>query len=161
MPQARNLLAVLALLVSFFAFSQAETPTRNSITKLTDKADKYLLELKFKESLFYSREALKQAIQIKDDYLIATAYNTIAGNYDELSETDKAIDIYKKALFYANRTKNDSIKGWINNNLGNMYFFEKKQYREGIDYYNKSIKYAEKTADTAKLLLTHLNLALR
>jgi signal transduction histidine kinase/CheY-like chemotaxis protein len=135
-------------------------PTRKSITKLTDTADKYLVELKFKESLRYSREALKQAIQIKDDYLIATAYNTIAGNYDELSENDKAIDIYKKALAYANRTGNDSIIGWINNNLGNMYFFEKHQYDEGINYYNKSIEYAGKTAVTAKLLLTHLNLAL-
>jgi signal transduction histidine kinase/CheY-like chemotaxis protein len=149
-----------ALLIYGISFAQNETPTRKSITKLTDTADKYLVELKFKESLRYSREALKQAIQIKDDYLIATAYNTIAGNYDELSENDKAIDIYKKALAYANRTGNDSIIGWINNNLGNMYFFEKHQYDEGINYYNKSIEYAGKTADTAKLLLTHLNLAL-
>lgn len=160
MPQARIFFAAMALLVSFFPFAQTENPNKKSITKLTDKADKYLVELKFKESLFYSREALKQAIQINDNYLIATAYNTIAGNYDELTENDKAIEIYKKALLYANRTDNDSIKGWINNNLGNMYFFEKKQYNEGINYYNKSIEYAEKTADTAKLLLTHLNLAL-
>lgn len=160
MPQARIFFAAMALFVSLFSFAQTESPNKKSITKLTDKADKYLVELKFKESLFYSREALKQAIQIKDNYLIATAYNTIAGNYDELTENDKAIEIYKKALLYANRTDNDSIKGWINNNLGNMYFFEKKQYVEGINYYNKSIEYAEKTADTAKLLLTHLNLAL-
>lgn len=160
MPLNRIIPAVSVWLFALGVFAQNETPTHKSITKLTDKADKYLVELKFKESLLYSREALKQAIQIKDDYLIATAYNTIAGNYDELSENDKAIEIYKKALVYANRTGNDSIIGWINNNLGNMYFFEKRQYDEGIRYYNKSIEYAEKTADTAKLLLTHLNLAL-
>lgn len=160
MPRIRTLLVAIAWCASFSAFAQSDVPTRKSITKLTDKADKYLTELKFKESLFYSREALKQAIVIKDDYLIATAYNTIAGNYDELSENDKAIDIYKKALSYARRTDNDSIKGWINNNLGNMYFFEKKEYDQGIDYYNKSIDYAEKIADTSKLVLTHLNLAL-
>ncbi len=160
MPHIRTFMAYAALIFSFFSFAQTETMSKKDITKLTEKADKYLTELKFKESLLYSREALKQAILIKDDYLIATAYNTIAGNYDELSESDKAIDIYKKALAYANRTDNDSIKGWLNNNLGNMYFFEKKQYKQGIDYYNKSIDYAEKTADTAKLVLTHLNLAL-
>src|SRR6476660_5516478 len=152
MPQNRIFFCTLAVLIfSLAGFSQNETPTRKSITKLTDTADKYLVELKFKESLRYSREALKQAIQIKDNYLIATAYNTIAGNYDELSENDKAIDIYKKALAYANRTGNDSIIGWINNNLGNMYFFEKQQYEEGIRYYNKSLENAAKTADTAKM----------
>ena len=160
MPQIRIYLVVIAWCISFFSFGQPENHNKASITRLTEKADKYLTELKFKESLYYSREALKQAIIIKDDYLIATAYNTIAGNYDELSENGKAIGIYKKALSYAERTDNDSIKGWINNNLGNMYFFEKKQYEEGIGYYNKSIEYAEKIADTSKLLLTHLNVAL-
>jgi signal transduction histidine kinase len=160
MPRIRLIIIAAIWCVSLAGFAQNEAPTRKSITKLTDTADKYLVELKFKESLRYSREALKQAIQIKDNYLIATAYNTIAGNYDELSENDKAIDIYKKALVYANRTGNDSIKGWVNNNLGNMYFFEKHQYEEGIRYYNKSLEYATKTGDTSKLLLTHLNLAL-
>ena len=160
MPQFRPLVAVLVWLTVATAFGQTEAPTRKSITKLTDKADKYLVDLKFKESLYYSREALKQAIQIKDDYLIATAYNTIAGNYNELSENDKAIDIYKKALVYAERSGNDSIIGWVNNNLGNVYFFDKRNYPEGIRHYHNAITYAQKTADTSKLVLTHLNLAL-
>ncbi len=160
MPRIKYFFSVAAWLIALVGFAQNETPTRRSITTLTDKADKYLTEFKFKESLLYSREALKQAIQIKDDYLVATAYNTIAGNYDELFEDDKAIEIYKKALTYAKRTGNDSIIGWINNNLGNMYFFEKHQYQTGIDYYKKSLESAAKTADTAKLVLTHLNLAL-
>lgn len=142
------------------AWAQSTEYNKKDILKLTDKADKYLTDYNFKESLLYSREALKQAIYIKDDYLIATAYNTIAGNFDELSEPDKAIFNYKKALFYASRTDNDSIKGWINNNLGNVYFFEKKDYELGINYYQKAIEYAEKTADTSKLVLTNLNIAL-
>jgi signal transduction histidine kinase/ActR/RegA family two-component response regulator/Tfp pilus assembly protein PilF len=150
--------------VVFFAaavtFAQTPGYSKKDISKLTDKADKYLTEFKFKESLFFSREALKRAVYIKNDYLIATAYNTIAGNFDELSENDKAIANYKKALFYADRTNNDSIKGWLNNNIGNMYFFEKKEYEKGIDYYKISIGYAEKIKDTSRLVLTHLNLAL-
>ncbi len=142
------------------ALAQSTEYNKKDILKLTDKADKYLTDYNFKESLLYSREALKQAIYIKDDYLIATAYNTIAGNFDELSEPDKAIFNYKKALYHASRTKNDSIKGWLNNNLGNVYFFEKKDYELGISYYQKAIEYAEKTADTSKLVLTNLNIAL-
>ena len=161
MSQARIILLLILFYGNHIAFGQQETfYSKKEITKLTDQADKYLRQSKFKESLLYSREALKQSIYIKDDYLIATAYNTIAGNFDELSEADKAIFNYKKALFYANRSKNDSIIGWLNNNLGNMYFFEKKEYDKGIAYYEKSIEYAEKTKDTAKLLLTNLNIAL-
>jgi signal transduction histidine kinase/CheY-like chemotaxis protein len=159
MPQIRTVLAVIAVLVSYISFSQEQRYSRKEITELTDKADKCLAESKFKESLFYSREALKQAISIKDDELISTAYNTIAGNYDELSEYDKAIDNYKKALVCARRIENDSMQGWLNNNLGNVYFFEKKQFNTGIDYYKKAIHFAEITKDTSRLVFTNLNLA--
>jgi signal transduction histidine kinase/ActR/RegA family two-component response regulator len=155
-----RILLLWTLLFVGICHSQSNGYSKKEITALTDTADQYLVKLKFKESLLYSREALKRAVYIKDDYLIATAYNTIAGNFDELSENDKAIANYKKGLFYASRTDNDSIKGWLNNNLGNMYFFEKKDYQKGIDFYNTSIEYAEKTKDTSRLVFTHLNLAL-
>lgn len=157
-------LSRIVVLVSIFCcgicFPQSSGYSKKEITELTDKADEYLTKLDFKESLLYSREALKRAIYIKDDYLIATAYNTIAGNFDELSENDKAVANYQKGLFHASRTDNDSLKGWLNNNLGNMYFFEKKEYRKGIQFYNTSLKYAEKTKDTSRLVFTNVNLTL-
>ncbi len=158
MPQSR-LILLLLLLVGGTALCQPQKYTAKEITELNDKAENFLTDFKFKESLFFSREALSRALAIKDDYLIATAYNTIGGNYDELSDNDKAILNYKKALFYATRTKNDSIIGWLNNNLGNIYFFEKKQYDKGSDYYQTAIFYAEKTKDTARLVFIHQNLA--
>ncbi|HEX9978943.1 MAG TPA: response regulator [Flavobacterium sp.] len=150
---------LLIILVQSFVSAQSVTYNKKDIILLTEKADDYLTELKFRESLLYSREALKQAIFIKNDYLIATAYNTIAGNFEELSEYDKAIANYKKALVYATRIKNDTMIGWLNNNLGNTYYFEKKQYAKGIGYYEKALEYAEKTKDTSRLVLTNLNLA--
>ena len=158
MPQTRTIMLSL-LCFTGVIFGQTNDFSRKEVIDLTDKADKFLNEYKFKESLFFSREALSRAIAIKDDYLIATAYNTIAGNYDELSDNDKAILNYKKALFYASKTDNDSIKGWLNNNLGNIYFFEKNQYQKGSDYYKIAIQYAEKTKDTARLVFIHQNLA--
>jgi len=153
------LLALLALYAGTTVSAQ-EIPSRKAVEKLAEQANNDLTKLRIRESLRRSREALKQSIELGDNYLIATSYNIIAGNYDELSENDKAIGIYKKALAYADRTTNDSIKGWINNNLGNMYFFEKKDYTTGLDYYNRALGFAEKTRDSSKLLLTHLNLAL-
>ncbi|RZJ72863.1 response regulator [Flavobacterium sp.] len=158
MPLKPNIfLLPLLLLASLFHAQTTYTP--KGIDKLSAKADSYLAELNFRESLRYSREALKQSIAIKDNYRIAYAYNCIAGNYDELSENDKAIYYYNKGLTYANKTDNDTLKNWLNNNLGNMYFFEKKQYEKGIAYYEASIHYSEKTADTSQMLFTKLNIS--
>lgn len=159
MPLNRNILLLALTFSAAIGYSQTPQYSKKAIAELNEKADKYLTELNFKESLRYSREALKRAVAIEDNYLIAYAYNNIAGNYDELSENDKAIYYYDKGLAYAMKTDNDSLKNWLNNNLGNMYFFEKKQYEKGIAYYQTSIKYSEKIADTSQILFTKLNLA--
>lgn len=155
-----HVLLLLLLSGPFHANAQSVPYERKEIVDLANRANDYLDELKFKESLLFSREALKQAISIKDEFLIATAYNTIAGNYDELSENDKAIENYSKALYFARLAKDDTLVGMLNNNLGNMYFFEKKQYQKGLEYYRKSLAYAAKTADTSRMVFTHLNTAL-
>src|SRR5690606_17669023 len=99
-------------------------------------------EANFEKSLIYSRAALNAATAIKDYCLIARSYNIIAANYNELTEFDKAIFFYKKGLYYANKTNNDSIKCLLYNNLGNMYCFEKKQFDEGIRNYKKAVAFA-------------------
>jgi signal transduction histidine kinase/ActR/RegA family two-component response regulator len=159
MPQTRIIALWFCLIFSVFqGFSQSEVPSKKEITKLSDQASAYLTNAQFEKSLAASRLALRYSITINDDYLIATNYNTIAGNYDELSEIDKAIFFYNKGLSYANKTENDTLKNWLNNNLGNMYFFEKKEYEKGINFYKKSLEYSEKIADTTQLVFTKLNI---
>lgn len=160
MPQIRIIASLLfALFYASSGFGQQEIPSKKKILDLTGQATRDLETGYFEKSLAISRRTLHYATQIKDDYLIATAYNTIAGNYDELSEPDKAIFFYNKGLYYAHKTHNDSIKGWINNNLGNMFFFEKKDYKKGIDHYKKSLYHSERIKDTAQIVLTKLNIA--
>lgn len=148
--------------LNFFSnnlFAQTKIPSKKEITKLSKEAVAYLNDANFEKSMSTSRQALHFAIGIKDDYLIAVSYNTLAANLDELSEFDKAIFYYNKGLSYANKTNNDTIKNWINNNLGNMYCFEKKQYQKGIRYYKKSLEYSQKAADTSQIIFTKLNIA--
>ena len=160
MPRIIHIILLFSWLCCQISFSQEEKiPSRREIRKLSDKASAELGRGEFEKSLAASRLALHYATALKDNYLIAASYNTIAGNYDELSEYDRAISFYNKALDYIGKTANDTLKGWINNNLGNMYFFEKEQYRKGIDYYRKSLQYSEKLKDTAQQSFTKLNLA--
>ena len=157
----RQLIIVLLLLLNFSkntVFAQKKIPTKNEVTLVSNDAILLMKEGSYEKSLIQSRLALSKAIQLKDDNLIAGAYNTIAANFDQLSEYDKAFYYYHKGLTYANKTNNDVLKNWINNNLGNIYCFDKKQYEKGIYYYKNSLKYSTIRKDSAQIVFTKLNL---
>lgn len=134
-------------------------PSRKEIVELSNQASQYLQEFNYEKSFAASRKALQYSIEANDDILIAKSYNTIAGNYDELSEYDKAIFFYKKGLYYANKTSNDTIKNSINNNLGNIYCFEVNQLVKGLNYYKKSLDYSLKIADSSQIYITKMYIA--
>ncbi|WP_415583336.1 ATP-binding protein [Flavobacterium frigoris] len=139
-------------------FSQNKIPSKEEIKEMTNEATVLMKAGKFEKSLIKSRTALKLAIAIKDDNSIATCYNTIAANFDELSEFDKAFFYYQKGLVYADRTNNSELKNWLYNNLGNIYCFDKKQYEKGIQYYKKSLDYSKKNKDSVQIVFTKLNI---
>lgn len=161
MPPIRIILLLLFLLNNFgnYSFSQTKILSKKEIVKLTKQAAKSLESANFDKSFAESRLALHHATAIKDDYLIAKSYNIIAANYNQLSEFDKAILFYNKGLLYANKTNNDTIKDWLNNNLGNVYCFDKKEYAKGIYHYKKALEYSKKNADTSQIVLIKLNIA--
>ncbi|PKB18951.1 signal transduction histidine kinase [Flavobacterium sp. 5] len=160
MPQIR----IVLLIVFWFNFlgtsiiGQTQLPTKKEINKLIGSATKLRESGDFEKSLLISRLALRKAISIKNNVLIAENYNNVAANFNALAEFDKAIFYYEKALVYVNLTQNDTIKQRVNNNLGNMFCFEKKKYDEGIQYYRKAIEYSKKISDSSQIAFTNLNL---
>ncbi|WP_310381302.1 response regulator [Flavobacterium sp.] len=152
------------LLFSLIIFSgnclaQTKTPTKKDISKLAKQATQYMRDSNFEKSLILSRQVLREATITNDNSLIAGSYNTIGANYNYLGEFDKAISFYKKGIFYADKTDNDTIKFRLNNNLGNLYCFEKKQNKIGISYFKKSIDYSLKIGDISQILFTKINVA--
>jgi two-component system NarL family sensor kinase len=152
------LLLILPVFLGNVLFSQNKTPSKAEINKLVQEATELMKTGKFENSLIKSRIALKFAIATKDNNAIASCYNTIAANFDELTEPDKAFFYYQKGLVYANRTNNEQLKNWLNNNLGNIYCFDKKEYTKGISYYKKSLEYSIKSKDSAQIVFTKLNI---
>lgn len=156
----RNIIFFVSfLLFTIICVGQQTDIKKEDILELTKKSERFLIDANFKESLFYAREALKLSISIDDDYLKSISYKIIASNYEELSEYDKSIDNYKKALAYAERLKDEELLSRINNNIGNIYFFQKNEYDRGFDYYNKSIYHGEQLKDTSRIAFANLNLA--
>lgn len=118
MLQIRLFIYLLFLLSPFSnsLIAQSKVPSKQEINKTANLAVKYLYAENFEKSLATARQSLQYAAIIKDDYLIAVSYNVIAANFDELAEFDKSIFYYKKGLTHANKTNNDVIKNYINNN---------------------------------------------
>ena len=145
-------------LFSIPCFAQEKILTHKQISALAKEANELFKAGKYEQSLLKTRFVLRQAIAINDDYLIACCYKIIASNVDELNQFEKALFYYKKSLVYANKTNNDTIKNKLNNNLANIYCFDKKQFKVGIDYYKKSIEYGKRVKDTAGIVFTTLNM---
>ncbi|MDZ4331644.1 MAG: ATP-binding protein [Flavobacterium sp.] len=157
----KQIVIVLILLLNFSGitvFAHKKLPKKKEVTQLAKEANELMKAGNFEKSLVKSRHALTHAIALKDDNLIAATYNTIAANFDQLSEYEKAFFYYNKGLIYANKTNNDVLKNWLNNNLGNIYCFDKKQYEKGIYYYKKSLQYSTKIHDSAQIVFTKLNI---
>lgn len=153
------LLVILLLCLSNNFYSQTKPISKKEILKLSDEAVKLMREAQYERSLTLSRLTLNYAITAKDPYLIAKSYNTIAANFDELTEPDKALFYYNKGLIYAEKTNNGELKNWLYNNLGNIYCFDKKEYEKGISYYKKSLFHSIKIKDSVQLVFTKLNIA--
>ncbi|WPR72885.1 ATP-binding protein [Flavobacterium sp. NG2] len=160
MKSIRNTLFLFLLLVlsSTISFSQNDSILKQKAEADVKHATKLMLEGKHEESLIKSRQALKEAIALNDDNLIANSYNTIAANFDQLTEFEKAFFYYKKGLFYAERTNNNKLKNWLNNNLANIYCFDKKEYKKGIYHYKKSLSFSNKIKDSSQIIFTKLNI---
>lgn len=151
---------VILFLLFFFvsSYSQEKKITKATVLSLVNSAITEMNNENYEQSLIQSRTALKQATLLKDNSLIALIYNTIGGSFDGLLEYEKAMLYYKKGLTFANKTKKDEIQFQLNNNLGNIYFFDKKDFKKGIYFYKKAIFHGTKAKDTNKIVFTKINM---
>ncbi|WP_409416090.1 ATP-binding protein [Flavobacterium sp. PS2] len=160
MHKTRFFLLLIILLICFStdSYSQNKPLLKSEIEKLLEDAIVNYKINNYEKSLKESRIALKQSIEINDNNLIARCYNTIGVNFDDLIMLDKALVFYQKALYYVDKTNDSKLKSKIHNNLGNTYFFYKKEYQKGINHYEKSLEYSQNSPDNAKIYLRKLNI---
>lgn len=160
MPLNRFCFLIFVFLHIFCFELQAQTKIA-SLTKvkdITQQACDYLDDTNYEKSLEKSGIALQYAFDIKNDTLISRNYNIIGINFHELGEVDKAVFFYKKALFYAKRSNIVGLRMMITSNLGNLYFFEKKMYSNGIAYYKESLKFGNQEKYLKEVAITNLNI---
>ncbi|UOK41568.1 MULTISPECIES: ATP-binding response regulator [Flavobacterium] len=159
---SKNILkfSLLFILLAFQgALAQSESVSHKSISKLLSKSAEHFNNLENGKSLSYAKKALNEASKIEDNQLVAKAYNLIGLNFEEFSDYDKAAGYYSKGLKFANLTTNDSLKGWLHNNLGNLYCYRKINFDKGIASYKRALFYKQKIKDSTEIMFTNLNIA--
>jgi len=150
---------LLSLIPLNFVFAQEKTISKKEIQNKIIQARKELTNLDCEKSLRLAQEALSQAYTINDNLLIAKAYNVIGSNFLEFADTQKAKSYYFKALNYANKTDNDTIKDWVYNNLGAVYAYYENDFEKGIVYYKKGLVYTERTKNPIQITYNALNIS--
>lgn len=152
---------VLYLCNCFSGLGQNTLVTASETNEILRKSDSLLFASNFNESLKLSKKALEAAIQLDDPKLLSYAYNSIAGNLEEIHEEDQALDYYNKALFYAGKDQSETnITLWLYNNIGNIYLHKQKKVEDALTYYKKSHDIATTQKDSAALVLINMNLAM-
>jgi signal transduction histidine kinase/CheY-like chemotaxis protein len=146
-------------LISFSVNSQSKLKTKKQIEKELSDAGYAFVELNVDKSLTLSKQALNDALLLKDDVLVAKAYNLIGLNFEEFYDVKKSINFYNKALFHANKTNNDSIKCWVNNNIGNVYSYRENNFKKSLPFYLEGLKYSEKMKDSIEIMYSNLNIS--
>ncbi|MEO0046982.1 MAG: Sensor histidine kinase RcsC [Bacteroidota bacterium] len=160
MNKIKRLSLLLFLLFSISSvYPQNNDSEKVVIKELISQAVDDFSHANYEKALESSKQALVKSFAINDDLLIAQSYNTIGAIFNECAETDKAIEFYNKALFYAKKLNNDKMFNWIYSNLGSVYYFNKIDVQKGINYYKKALYYAVKINDKPQIEYTKLNLA--
>ena len=149
---------LLILLFSNFCFAQQKQYSYDEIKKLNQLSNDYFYKANFEKSLITSKKALYLATVNNHNDLIAVAYNRIGRNFDELSEPEEAISFFKKALLYANESKNVKIINNVINNIGNTYYFTQNNYEKGVEYFLKSDSISRKINNKSGIVTANLNL---
>ncbi|WP_340198754.1 response regulator [Ascidiimonas sp. W6] len=131
---------------------------KDSINKLLDLAYDADLALDIQSCIELSSKAIELATKVGDEKSVYHAYNTIGINHEKISEFDDAEYSYKKALNIALKLKNDTLKAWSYNNLGNVYSDGYKKIDSGLEYYEKALKLAKKIKDTFEISIPVINI---
>ena len=148
----------LLFIIAFSQVAVSQTKSKKQIEKTLVDAGEALFNLDVDKSLKLSKSALNDAYQIKDDALMAKAYNIIGLNFDEFYNPEKGVTYFNKALFHANKANNDTIRDWVYNNLGNYYSYRKNNSKKSIEFYKKGLFYSQKINDPIEVMYTKLNI---
>jgi len=140
-------------------YSVQKKDSARLITFLNEKAQSLVFLGKLDEALADVKSVIRYTGHINNPFELATAFKTQALIY----ETKNQFALAKKSFFKAIQSRLGSNEvGWVAsdyNDFGNFYLNSLHDYSNAVKCYFKTIEYAKKVKDNARLVLAHVNLA--
>jgi two-component system, NarL family, sensor kinase len=112
------------------------------------------VESKFEESIKLNQEAVKIALQTKDDKYLGCAYGNLGSSYQYDNKLDLALSNYLLAEKYLSKINYNM--GIMYSNIGNLYS-DLDQFEKALIYSDKAIEDAKKTKSKNDLAVSLLN----
>lgn len=152
------ILTIINLTFFTFCFGQNNDAVIDSIKKYLKSANDNQATYNLKKSIESANRVIKLSQEAGNEYYQFYAYNVVGINYELISDYKSAEKNYQKALLKAELLKNDTLIGWMYNNLGNVFYEGYKDADKSILFYNKSLELAKKRNDTFQILTPTLNI---
>ena len=153
-------LYIFFLLLFFnILFSQTNPTSFRDAENLYIKATKDFYNLKTKESVKKAELVLVYSLNKDNDLLAAKTYNLLGLNFEEFNDHKKAIEYYRKGILLANNVKNDTVLGFLYNNMGGIYSYNEIDLNIGTYYFKKAYEHTKKLKNNGDFLVAGLNIA--
>lgn len=149
---------VFLMLTSSVVWPQSEITSSEQAKVLFSEATDNFFNLQIKKSVKQTEKVLIFALRNNDKALAAKAYNLLGLNFEEFSDTKKAIDYYQKGVNTALKIKNDTILGWIYNNLGGIYTYHNIDIKKSTEFFVKAYKATKHIKDNPEFIVATLNI---
>ena len=131
---------------------------REQFRSMSALAD-YYSDNNLKLSLHYAKLSLRKANAVRNDTLVALAYNSIANVYQYKSRLDSALFFHNKALQARLRVKDSLGIADTYNNIGIAYD-QQANFAKALQYYFKALEYYDKKALSEKQAMTYTNIGI-
>ena len=158
MPSYYKVLLFFFLIFQINSEAQTQSERKQEIKKLLSESGKAFQNLENEQSIKFAHKALNIASSYNEKIYAARACNLLGLNFAEFSDLNKAISYYEKGLSFIKNEKNDTLKGWLHNNLANIYCYNEVDFKKGIKHYKLGIQYSEKFNDASEIVFSKLNL---
>jgi signal transduction histidine kinase/Tfp pilus assembly protein PilF len=132
-------LYILDLAAKIYKISQKNNDRNAEATAWTDYGQGYRLMGNYTKALECHYKAIAIATKFGNNAQIAHSYNQLGNIYKDREENDKAIEIYRIALFYSETARAKIVKYAPPLNLGTVYLNEGK-LDSSIYYSNRALE---------------------
>ncbi len=140
-------------------FSQTTPNSKQEAVKLYEIAREDFYNLKNKESVKNAEKILIYSLNKQEFTLAAKTYNLLGLNFEQFTDYNKAILYYKKGIECAKKANNNSVLGWLYNNIGGVYSYNGIDLNKGTYYFKEAFKHTKNLKGNGDFLVAGLNIA--